>query len=318
MKIKLNENVLNKIDDTFAEAFPMYVCRVLITARDKYWAYVAGTLATGFATSIIMCPCEAGIECLVKASSTPDGRPGVIVQFWHNDLGLLKQQLILRLSQVVLTCPTTRVFNALPKARRKFTVGPTIAKFGDGFEYCTELYGRKMWVIPVMEGEFLIEEQIGVMKGVAGGNIIILSEDPEEGLKAAKYAVKMIRKYARHVVLPFPGGVCRAGSKPGSLKYPKVKASTNHPYCPTIRDKVPDTKLPENVKCVYEIVINGLRPQDVELAMGIGALAAAQFEKVVKVTAGNYGGKLGPYKIYLKEAINKAAQYLTEKAAQIT
>ncbi len=316
MNINVNEEVLAKIEDTFAEAFPMYVSRVLITARDRYWAYVAGTLATGFATSIIMCPCEAGIEGFVSPDSTPDNRPGVLVQFWHSDLGLLKQQLILRLSQVVLTCPTTRVFDGLPKVKRKLTVGTTIAKFGDGFERQVEAFGRKMWAIPVMEGEFLIEEKVGVMKGVAGGNIIILASDPDEGLRAAKSAVRAIRKYVRRVIMPFPGGVCRAGSKPGSLKYPKVKATTNHPYCPTLRDKVPDTRVPENVKCVYEIVINGLTQEDVAKAMGIAAITAAQYRSVIKVTAGNYGGKLGPYKIFLKDAVNKVIELLTEKTTQ--
>ncbi len=315
MNINASEEVLAKIEDTFAEAFPMYVSRVLITARDRYWAYVAGTLATGFATSIIMCPCEAGIEGFVSPDSTPDHRPGVLVQFWHSDLGLLKQQLVLRLSQVVLTCPTTRVFDALPKVKRKLTIGSTIAKFGDGFEQQVEMFGRKMWSIPVMEGEFLIEEKVGVMKGVAGGNIIILAEEPYEGLKAAKSAVRAIRKYVRRVIMPFPGGVCRAGSKPGSLKYPKVKATTNHPFCPTLRDKVPDTRVPENVRCVYEIVINGLTQEDVAKAMGIAALTAAQFRSVVKVTAGNYGGKLGPYKIFLKDAVKKVLDAL---AAQTT
>ncbi len=295
---------MNIIDDTFAEAFSMYVARVLITAANRRWALIAARLATGFASSIIMCPCEAGIECFVKPECTPDKRPGILVQFWHNDLAVLKQQVIARISQVVLTCPTTAVFDGLPRVRRKITIGSVIAKFGDGFEVQDELYGRKIWKIPVMEGEFIIEDKVGVVKGVAGGNIIILSEDCKSALSAAERAVKAIRRYCRRVITPFPGGICRAGSKVGSITYPKLKASTNHLYCPTLKEKLRDTKLLENVNCVYEIVINGLTLEDVTQAMGI-AIKAASISGVVKITAGNYGGKLGPYKIYLKEAVEK-------------
>jgi len=313
LSLNLSEIPVEKIEDTFAEAFSMYAARILITARDKYWAYVAGTLATGFATSIIMCPCEAGIEGFVKPSKTPDGRPGVLIQVWHNDLGLLKQQVILRVSQVVLTCPTTRVFDGLPSSRRKLSIGKTIAKFGDGFERQIEMFGKKMWAIPVMEGEFLLEDKIGVVKGVAGGNIIILARDPDGGLEAAKSAARAVRKLARRVILPFPGGVCRAGSKPGAITYPKLKASTNHPFCPTLREVVKDTKLTEDVKVVYEIVINGLTQRDVMIAMGIAAITAARHPSVIKVTAGNYGGKLGQYKLHLKECIQLALDYLRQK-----
>lgn len=300
------DNIVNKLDDTFAEAFPMYVSRVLVTADSKKWALIAGKCATGFATSIILSPCEAGIEKLVRPEKTPDKRIGVLLQFWHNDLTQLKLQLILRLSQVVLTCPTTRVFDGLPNSRRKFTIGSSIARFGDGFERRETVFGRDMWIIPVMDGEFMIENKIGVTKGVAGGNIIILGRDRKGTLEAAWRAASAIRKTGLRVILPFPGGVCRAGSKVGSRVYKKVKATTNHPYCPTLKDKIPDTKLSKDVECVYEIVINGLTENDVKLAMGIGAIVAASHDSVIKVTCGNYGGKLGPYKLMLKEAVNEA------------
>ncbi len=300
------EKIIDKIDDTFAEAFPMYVSRVLVTADSKRWALIAGRWTTGFATSIILSPCEAGIEKFVGSKSTPDGRIGVLLQFWHSDLTSLKFQLILRLSQVVLTCPTTRVFDGLPKSKRKFTIGKAIARFGDGFEYEIEMFGRKMWVIPVMDGEFMIEDKIGVTKGVAGGNVIILGKDKKGTLEAAYSAAQAIKKAGLRVILPFPGGVCRAGSKPGSRVYKKVKATTNHPFCPTLKDKIQDTKLTKDVECVYEIVINGLTERDVAYAMGIAAVVAAQHPSVIKVTCGNYGGKLGPYKIMLRKAIEEA------------
>ncbi len=312
------EKVINKLDDTFAEAFPMYVSRVLVTADSKKWALIAGKCATGFATSIILSPCEAGIEKLVKPEKTPDNRIGVLLQFWHNDLTQLKLQLILRLSQVVLTCPTTRVFDGLPNSRRKFTIGGAIARFGDGFERRETMFGRDMWIIPVMDGEFMIENKIGVTKGVAGGNIIILGRDRKGTLEAAWRAASAIRKAGLRVILPFPGGVCRAGSKVGSRVYKKVKATTNHPYCPTLREKIPDTKLSKEIECVYEIVINGLTENDVKLAMGIGAIVAASHESVVKVTCGNYGGKLGPYKLMLREAVNEASRNYSHLIERLT
>ncbi|NPB00895.1 MAG: formylmethanofuran--tetrahydromethanopterin N-formyltransferase [Crenarchaeota archaeon] len=300
------EKILEKLDDTFAEAFPMYVSRVLVTADSKRWALIAGKCATGFATSIILSPCEAGIEKLVRPEKTPDNRIGVLLQFWHSDLTQLKLQLILRLSQVVLTCPTTRVFDGIPNSKRKFTIGNSIARFGDGFERRETVFGRDMWIIPVMDGEFMIENKIGVTKGVAGGNIIILGKDRRGTLEAAWRAASAIRRTGLRVILPFPGGVCRAGSKVGSRVYKKVKATTNHPYCPTLRDKIPDTKLNKDVECVYEIVINGLTENDVKLAMGIGAVVAASHDSIIKVTCGNYGGKLGPYKLMLRDAVNEA------------
>ncbi len=316
LKLDFSSIPLDKVDDTFAEAFSMYAARVLITARDRYWAYVAGTLATGFSTSIIMCPCEAGVEGFVSPAKTPDNRPGVLIQIWHSDLGLLKQQVILRLSQVVLTCPTTRVFDGLPSSRRKLTIGRTIAKFGDGFEHQVEMFGKRMWAIPVMEGEFLLEDKIGVVKGVAGGNVIVLARDLDGGLEAAKMAVRAIRKHVRRVVLPFPGGVCRAGSKPGAITYPKLKASTNHLFCPTLREKIKDSKLPAEVGAVYEIVINGLTQRDVMTAMGIAAVVAARHPSVVKVTAGNYGGKLGQYKLQLRDCVSLALEHLRDKTGR--
>jgi len=292
-----------EVEDTFAEAFPMYATRLLITALNEKWALTAARVATGFATSIIMSPAEAGLERLVPPEKTPDGRVGALVQIYHRSVPELKLQTIVRVGQCILTCPTTALFDGIPKAKRKMHIGEALAKFGDGFEVKDTMYGKTVWRIPVMEGEFIVEDTIGVAKAVAGGNLFILASSREAALEAAEKAVDEISKKCKNVILPFPGGIVRSGSKVGSLKYPKLAATTNHLYCPSIRDKVPDTKIPENVKSVMEIVINGLDVESVTKAVGVGVKAACSVKGVVKVTAGNYGGKLGPYRIYLKDAV---------------
>ncbi|MEM0002199.1 MAG: formylmethanofuran--tetrahydromethanopterin N-formyltransferase [Desulfurococcaceae archaeon] len=291
------------IEDTFAEAFPMYATRLLVTAYTKRWAYIAASKATGFGTSVIASPGECGIEAFISRDVTPDGRPGVYIQIYHNDIASLKLVTISRIGQCILTCPTTALFDGLPKIKRRMSLGSAIAKFGDGFEKEDTLFGRRVWRIPVMEGEFIIEDTVGVLKGVAGGNIIILARNWEAGLEAAERAVKAIKKYTKGVITPFPGGIVRSGSKVGSLKYPKLRATTNHLYCPTLKGVVKESKIPENVNSVYEIVINGLRKEYVLKAMGVAIKAAASVPGVVMITAGNYGGKLGPYSLYLKEAL---------------
>lgn len=294
------------IEDTFAEAFPMYATRLLVTAATRRWAYIAASKATGFGTSVIASPGECGIEALVSPSATPDQRPGALVQMYHTDLASLKLVALSRVGQCILTCPTTALFDGLPKVKRKMRIGRAIAKFGDGFERRDTLYGREVWRIPVMEGEFVIEESVGVVRGVAGGNILILARSSEAGLEAAEKAVRAIKKYVRGVITPFPGGIVRSGSKVGSLKYPKLRATTNHLYCPTLREVVRESRVPEGVNSVYEIVINGLKKEHVLKAMGVAIKAAALVPGVVMITAGNYGGKLGPYHLYLKEALEAA------------
>jgi len=291
-----------EIEDTFAEMFPMWASRILITADNEKWAVTAAQAATGFGTSIIMSPAEAGIERVVSPDETPDGRVGVIIQLYHRTRLELKVQMIFRIGQCILTCPTTAAFDALPEAKRRVKIGPAIRKFGDGFEVRDKLNGRDVWRIPVMEGEFIIENLFGVKPAIAGGNFLILAKDKSSGLKAAEEAVEAIKKSKARVVLTFPGGICRSGSKVGSLKY-KLPASTNHLFCPTLKDKVPETALPKDVNSVYEIVINGLTVDDIKEAMAVGIKAAASVEGVKRITAANYGGKLGPYKIHLKEVI---------------
>jgi len=288
------------IMDTFAEMFPLWVGRVLVTADDERWALTAAVAATGFATSVIMSPAEAGIEGKVSSNETPDNRVGVLIQIYSRDRFELKKQMILRIGQCVMTCPTSSAFDAMPDAKRRVKVGRSIRLFGDGFQRRVLIGNRRVWRIPVMEGEFLVENTFGVAKAVAGGNFLIMGEDKSSGLRAAEEAVKAIKSRVSEVILPFPGGICRSGSKAGSLKY-KLKASTNHLFCPRLRKLVPDSVLPENVNCVYELVINGLTIEAVKRAMSEGIKAAVRIPGVVRISAGNYGGKLGPYKAFLKE-----------------
>ena len=290
-----------QIQDTFAEMFPLWAGRVLITAQNEKWATIAASITTGFATSVIEATAEAGIERLVPADQTPDKRPGILIQIYNRDRFALKRQLMERIGQCTLTCPTTAAFNGL-LGKRVLRVGSSLRYFGDGFQKKTMVGNRKCWKIPVMEGNFIVEDGFGAMEAVAGGNFMIFAETQEAGLKAAEAAADAIRKNAPDVIMQFPGGVCRAGSKAGSLKY-KLKASTNHPYCPTLRTLVPDTVVPEGVNCVYEIVMNGLTLDAVKNGMKQGVIAAACVPGVVKISSGNYGGKLGPFKAFLKDAI---------------
>ncbi len=292
-----------QVSDTFAELFSMWVGRVLITADTEKWALTAAEVATGFATSIIMSPAEAGVEGPVPASTTPDNRLGILIQVYHRDRFELKGQMILRIGQCIMTCPTASAFDALSNAKRRLKVGRSLRLFGDGFQRKSMVGGRKVWKIPVMEGNFIVEDVFGVAEAVAGGNFLILAKDKLSCLKAAEEAVDAIRTKTDEVILPFPGGVCGSGSKAGSLKY-KLKASTNHPYCPVLKTLVPDSQLPKDVNCVYEIVINGLTVDAVKRAMSVGIKAAASIPGVVRISAGNYGGKLGPHKIFLKEILD--------------
>jgi formylmethanofuran--tetrahydromethanopterin N-formyltransferase len=290
------------IADTFAEMFPMWAGRVLITADMEKWALTAAEVATGLATSVIMSPAEAGIESVMLAEKTPDNRIGVLIQMYNRSRFELNGQMILRIGQCVMTCPTTSAFDAIPNAKRTLKVGRSICLFGDGFQRKGLVGSRKVWKIPVMDGDFIVEDRFGIAEAIAGGNFIIFAQDRASGLAAAEEAVRAIKAKKSEVILPFPGGICRSGSKVGSLKY-KLKASTNHPFCPRLRELVPDSQVPEGVKCVYEIVINGLSLEAVKRAIGDGVKAAAGVPGVVKISAGNYGGKIGPYKAFLKEAL---------------
>lgn len=289
-----------EVEETFAEAFDIKIARVLITAYDYDWAYVAANEATGFGTSVIMCPAEAGIEKKALPSETPDGRPGYYIQICHMSKKGLEQQLLARLGQCVLTAPTTAVFNGLPDAEEKFDTGNKLRFFADGFEKQVEVNGRKMWAIPMMEGDFLIENDIGYVNGIAGGNFFIMGETQPSALAAAKAAVQAIAD-VEGVITPFPGGIVASGSKVGANKYKFLNATTNEKFAPSIREQVPETQVPEGVKAIYEIVINGISVEAIKEATRVGIEAATKIPGVVKITAGNYGGKLGKHLIYLNE-----------------
>ena len=292
-----------EIEDTFAEMFPMWAGRVLITADTEKWALTAARAATGFATSINMSPAEAGLEGIVPPDKTPDGRIGTLIQIYHKTRRELKTQMMLRVGQCVMTCPTTAAFDALPEAKRRLKVGRSLRFFGDGFQKKDVVAGRKVWRIPVTEGEFIVEDRFGAMKAISGGNILILAENRKAGLQAAEEATNKIFQKIQEVILPFPGGICRSGSKWGSRKY-KLPASTNHPFCPKLKKIVPDSQIPNKVRSVYEIVINGINFDVVKRAMAEGIKAAVKISGVARISAANFGGKLGPYKAYLKEVLN--------------
>jgi len=286
-----------EIVDTFAEAFPMRGARVVITAVTPAWALEAGRSLTGFATSVIGCKCEAAIERVLDPAETPDGRPGVSALLFAMDRDGVAKRLVERVGQTVLTCPTTACFNGLD-AEDTIDVGGQLRFFGDGYQASKVLDGRRYWRIPVMEGEFLVEERFGVVEGVAGGNIIILARAAEQALRATEAAASAMRG-VDGVIMPFPGGIARSGSKVGS-RYGALPASTNHVLCPTLRGQVEDSEVPDGVEAVFEIVIDGLAPEPVREAMRRGLVAAAQ-AGASHVTAGNYGGNLGPHHIHLRE-----------------
>jgi formylmethanofuran--tetrahydromethanopterin N-formyltransferase len=291
------------IEDTFAEAFTMRLARVLITAASPRWANAAALKLTGFATSVIGCKCEAGIERVLEPGETPDGRPGVSVLFMTMSKDDLTKRLIERVGQTVLTCPTTACFDGLPDAPDRLGVGSSLRYFGDGFQASKVIAGERFWRIPVMEGEFLVQEKFGMVKAVGGGNFLILARNAEAALTAAEAAVEVMDPLPG-IIMPFPGGVVRSGSKVGSRRSKTMIASTNDAFCPTLR-AVTTTALPEGVNSVLEIVINGVDAAAISTAMHAG-IAAACGPGVVAISAGNYGGKLGPHHFHLRKLMAEA------------
>jgi formylmethanofuran--tetrahydromethanopterin N-formyltransferase len=291
------------IEETFAEAFPMTAARAIVTADTPAWAEIAGKEMSGYATSVIGCDAEAAIERALAPDETPDGRPGVSVLLFAFSRDALEKALANRVGQCVMTCPTTACYNGLPIGEKTVNVGGRLRYFGDGWQISKRIEGRRFWRIPVMDGEFTCEEAFGTTKGVAGGNIILLGTDPAAALAAAEEAVGAMRK-VEGVILPFPGGIARSGSKVGS-KYKALRASTNTAFAPTLRGLVA-SDLPDEVRCVYEIVIDGLTLEAVEQATAVGMAAAARPDRgIVAITAGNYGGKLGPFHIRLRDVARR-------------
>ncbi|MEZ0332677.1 MAG: formylmethanofuran--tetrahydromethanopterin N-formyltransferase [Gemmatimonadales bacterium] len=289
------------IEDTFAEAFTMRVARVIITAGNLRWAREAALKMTGFATSVIGCKCEAGIERVLPEAETPDGRPGISVLLLTMSKDDLGQRLIERIGQTVLTCPTTSCFDGLPEAAERVRVGSALRLFGDGFQGSKVIGGRRFWRIPVMEGEFLVEDKFGLQKAIGGGNFLILASSADAALAAAEAGVNAIAGLPG-VILPFPGGVVRSGSKVWSRRVKGMIASTNDAFCPTLR-VVTTTALPETVNSVLEIVVDGTDVDAVSRALRLG-IEAACGDGVVAISAGNYGGELGPHHFYLRRIMS--------------
>lgn len=286
------------IDDTFAEAFPMAVSRLIITADSPRLALQAAQAATGLAFSIIGCGCEAGLGGTLTPDQTPDGRPGQAVLLFSYSAEKLEEHLFLRIGQAILPSATSACFNGL-EAEKTARVGARLRYFGNGYQSSKVLDGRRYWRIPVADGEFVLDESYSLGQGVGGGNLILVGSDRAVALEAAEAASAAVNAIPG-AIAPFPGGVCRSPSKPGS-RYKNVRASTNDAFCPTLRSRTA-TQLSPEVKAVYELVIDGLSEAVVGQAMAAGMRAACR-PGLLSITAGNYGGKLGPYHLHLRKLL---------------
>jgi len=288
------------IDETFAEAFGMKATRAIITAQNEKWAMISAQAMTGFATSVIACGCEAGIEKVLDPSETPDGRPGVSILIFAMGGKSLAKQLETRAGQCVLTSPTSALFAGIDEGVQ-IPLGKNLRYFGDGFQVSKKIAGKRYWRVPVMDGEFLTEATTGRVEAVGGGNFLVLAKSQPQALAACEAAIEEMRKMP-NVIMPFPGGVVRSGSKVGS-KYPALGASTNDAFCPTLKGMT-KTELPADCESVMEIVIDGLTKEDIDKAMRVGIQAVCDLgaeNGIQRISAGNYGGKLGPFHFHLRE-----------------
>jgi formylmethanofuran--tetrahydromethanopterin N-formyltransferase len=287
-----------RILDTFAEAFPIWLSRVIITASTKKWAYRAAVEATGFATSKIYCPCEAGIERYLSSGETPDGRAGISILICA-EKKMMKSNVAARISQCILPTPTASAFDGFPDADSRYYT--KMHYFGDRYEERCIVGGRNCYKIPVMEGEYVGEERFGTVKGIAGGNFLVMGKDQRSALSGAEAAMEKITGM-RGVITSFPGGIIASGSKVGCRNYRfPMPASTSHLWCPTLKDRISDSLVPDGVASVYEIVLNGVDEDSIKTAMRAGILAAAESGNVMYIGASNFNGKLGQYRIHLHE-----------------
>ncbi len=297
-----------EIEDTYAEAFRSIYARILVTARDRRWLEHAAAAATGHASSTIMCDCEAGVESFVGPGQehpdfeTPDGRPGVILQFHvprfrKNRERALEKALLARVSQNVLTCPTTTCFNLLD-VPQYFRLGRKIAYFGDGYEQRVERYGRHMWQIPTMGGHFLLDRRFGFADGIMGGNLWFFGRSEDAAIEAAERAAEAVARMP-DVITTFPGGIAASASKAGS-RYKFLFASTYEAYCPELREQLGErSHVPQDVRSIMEIVMNGASLAALDAATQAAIAASVETPGLVKISAGNYGGRLGKSFIYL-------------------
>lgn len=294
------------IDDTFAEAFNMRATRVIITAQNHKWAYHAAQAMTGFATSVIGCGVEAGIERELSSDETPDGRPGIAVLMFAMGSSVLMKQLENRMGQTILTCPTSAAFSGL-ESDEKINLGKHLRFFADGFQTSKLIAGKRYWRVPVMDGEFITEETTGMVRAIGGGNFLVLARSQAQALNACEAAIEAMKKVP-NVIMPFPGGVVRSGSKVGS-KYKSMFASTNDAFCPTLKGMT-KSELDTDIESVMEIVIDGLTEIDIRKATYAGIHAITQLGEesgIKRISAGNYGGKLGQFQFHLRDIMADAS-----------
>jgi formylmethanofuran--tetrahydromethanopterin N-formyltransferase len=295
------------IEDTYAEAFKSVFVEFLITARDRTWLDHAVDAVVGNASSTIMCDCEAGLDRYVGPGSaepdfTPDGRPGAVVQlhvprFRKDHKQALERVALVRISQNVLTCPTTSCFNLLD-TEDYFRIGRKVAFFGNGYQKRIERFGRKLWWIPILGGEFVLDRRLGFTPGLMGGNLWLFGADVDSALEAAERGAVAVQK-TPGVIMPFPGGIAASGSKAGS-RYKFAIASTYEKYCPELRDfAAVDSQVPNGVNSIMEIIMNGRDLDSINVATQAAIAAARDTPGLVRISAGNYGGRLGKSFIYL-------------------
>jgi formylmethanofuran--tetrahydromethanopterin N-formyltransferase len=305
-----------EVEDTFAEAFRSIYAEILITARDRTWLDHAVHAATGNASSTILCDCEAGLDRYVgpggdTSFQTPDGRPGAVVQFhvprFRKDrVPALERTLLVRVSQNVLTCPTTACFNLLDEPENYFKLGRKLAFFGDGYQFRAERHGRQGWIVPILGGEFFLERRFGFRDGLMGGNLWYMGRDLDSALLAAERG-QAAAAATPGVITPFPGGIAASGSKAGS-RYSFSIASTYENFCPTLKDKLGErSKVPDGVGSIMEIIINGRDLPTIARATQAAIVASRDTPGLVKISGGNYGGRLGKSFIYLRPELHPEA-----------
>jgi formylmethanofuran--tetrahydromethanopterin N-formyltransferase len=297
-----------EIEDTYSEAFDGLFCRIIITAKDETRLKRAAYGSTAL-PMVVVGRTEGGVETWLTSKQTPDKRLGAIVQFWgatdeskpfENSLKKFVKEVSYRIRQEILVEPTTAIFNSW-ESEKKFDVMDSVGHCGDGYEWEEEAYGRRVINIPLMMPSFRMERYLGYGVGVSGGNIWFMCRDENSALKAGDRALEAIHR-VEGVVTPFD--VCSAGSKP-ETNFPEIGPTTNHYYCPSLKNKIADSKVPRGVKSIPEIVINGVSMDAVKKAMKEAINAAKNMRGVVKISAGNYDGKLGKHRIYLRELLQK-------------
>jgi formylmethanofuran--tetrahydromethanopterin N-formyltransferase len=286
------------VDDTFCETFTVRIARVLVTSVNRKWALESALETKGLGRSATIPPSEATLEAEAKPEETPDGRPGFIVQFMDRKFETLKEWFLVRIRKGVIPYPKTSAFDALPHEMAEEFIdikGTMIQIFGDGFEEEAESFGRQIYRIPRMDGHFFVERRFGIARGVAGGMFLILAESDEAALKAAERAVEATQSIP-YVV----GKFAASGTKVGGKNYKDAIATTNDEYCPSLA-RNEGSRIPENVKCVYEVIVSGLKLENVVRGMKAGIESATKVQGVLNITASNYGGSLGKGKILLRD-----------------